>query len=60
MEPQNHFSSIGDRHDTDPYWKLLFMLILSFISMDILMYAMVNSLENVFSNITLTSFIWRH
>lgn len=51
MKPQNHVSSIGARHDTNPYLKLLFMLILSFISMYILMYAMVNSLENIFPNI---------
>lgn len=38
-------------HDGSPYRKLLIMLILSFISMYILMYAMANSLENVYPNI---------
>lgn len=39
------------RHDSNPYKKLLIMLVLSFISMYILMYAMANSLENVYPNI---------
>jgi hypothetical protein len=34
-----------------PYRKLLVMLLLSFISMYVLMYAMVNSISNVFPNI---------
>ncbi|TQM51746.1 DUF305 family protein family protein [Arcticibacter tournemirensis] len=38
-------------HEGNPYKKLLVMLVLSFISMYILMYAMVNSLENVYPNI---------
>lgn len=40
--PQNH----GDH-----YKKLLIMVVLSFISMYILMYAMANSLENIYPNI---------
>jgi len=34
-----------------PYYRLLGMTVLSFIAMYILMYAMVNSLANVFNNI---------
>lgn len=33
------------------YFKLLIMAVLSFISMYVLMYAMVNSLENVIPNL---------
>lgn len=38
-------------HDGNPYKKLSVMLVISFISMYILMYAMANSLENVYPNI---------
>lgn len=41
----------GAKEETNPYKKLFIMIVLSFISMFILMYAMVNSLDNVFSNI---------
>lgn len=38
-------------HSGNPYKKLSIMLVLSFISMYILMYAMVNSLGNIYPNI---------
>jgi uncharacterized protein (DUF305 family) len=52
MENQNQ-KSLHDTHRQafHPYRKLLVMLILSFMSMYVLMYAMVNSISNVFPNI---------
>ena len=41
----------GMQGTSNPYQKLLIMLVLSFISMYILMYSMVNSFVNVFPNI---------
>lgn len=41
----------SDHQDHRPYLRLAGMMLLSFISMYILMYAMVNSLSNVFNNV---------
>jgi uncharacterized protein (DUF305 family) len=52
MKNENHKDTNGTmKHGGHPYRKLLVMLVLSFISMYILMYAMVNRLENVYPNI---------
>ncbi|MHB1179753.1 MAG: DUF305 domain-containing protein, partial [Daejeonella sp.] len=52
MKNENHKNINGTMgHGSHPYRKLLIMLVLSFISMYILMYAMVNRLENVYPNI---------
>jgi len=52
MKNENHNNTNETMaHDGHPYRKLLVMLVLSFISMYILMYAMVNRLENVYPNI---------
>jgi hypothetical protein len=48
MHAKNHskMSGMGENH----YRHLLIMVILSFVSMYILMYAMVNTLDNVYNN----------
>ena len=51
MKQINLHQPHGAKEETNPYKKLFIMIVLSFISMFILMYAMVNSLDNVFSNI---------
>lgn len=51
MKHKNQQPHQGHNHHGSPYFKLLLMLVLSFISMYILMYAMVNKLGNVFPNI---------
>ena len=47
--PKNPQGEMG--HGANSYKKLPVMLVLSFISMYVLMYSMVNKLENVFPNI---------
>lgn len=51
MKHENHSTSKEHEMHGHPYVRLLLMLVLSFISMYILMYAMVNNLDNVFPNI---------
>lgn len=52
MKTEHHMTGHQSMaHNGNPYRKLLWMLLLSFIAMYILMYAMVDRLENVFTNI---------
>jgi hypothetical protein len=49
MENQHHSHTMGGH--PKPYRKLLMMTLLSFVSMYVLMYAMVDSFSNVFPNV---------
>ena len=54
MAGHNAHHERGDRHDSGHwhhYYRLLGMLVLSFVAMYILMYAMVNSFANVYNNV---------
>jgi uncharacterized protein (DUF305 family) len=51
MEMANQKKGSGAEKHTNPYTKLIIMLVLSFVAMYILMYAMANRLENVYPNI---------
>lgn len=51
MKTQDHKTMHEPKGHADHYKKLLLMTILSYISMFVLMYAMVNRLENVVPNI---------
>lgn len=50
-QSQHAQTSNKPKEHNQPYKKLLFMAVLSFISMYILMYAMVNTLGNVLNNL---------
>jgi uncharacterized protein (DUF305 family) len=51
MHHRKHSSTSKERHDHGPYARLAIMAVLSFLAMYMLMYAMVDRWDNVFSNI---------
>src|SRR5688572_10819032 len=51
MHHMKHSSTAGKHQSHGPYAKLAVMAILSFLAMYLLMYAMVDRWDNVFSNI---------
>lgn len=51
QHPHKRQGTLNMKSNSDAYKKLLIMLALSFISMYILMYSMVNSIKNVYPNI---------
>jgi uncharacterized protein (DUF305 family) len=54
MHHMKHSSKTHERHNHGPYARLAIMAVLSFVAMYILMYAMVDRWDNVFSNINQT------